>query len=209
MHKTFFIIVFICFGIHCVVAQKVLEKEFAAEGLHALYIEDDAIFKIEIFASKRETIQIKAKISGEHSEAIIIEENFLNGTLSLKTGLMPYFAFENDKLAAHKLMAVEIMLFIPENISVKIKSELASLEATGNIKKLAVSLQNGSCTLTNFLGNAHLKTANGDISVLAKMHVSGRAISKHGTVNNTLPKDGRFLIEAESVNGNIMLLQTK
>jgi hypothetical protein len=191
------------------VAQKILEKEFAAAGLHTLYIEDDAIFKIEIIASKRETIQIKAKISGEHSEAIIIEENFLNGTLSLKTGLMPYFIFENDKLAAHKLMAVEIKLFIPEHISVKIKSELASLEATGNIKNLAVSLQKGNCMLTNFFGNAHLKTEGGDITVLAKENVSGMVISKHGTVNNTLPHGGIFLIEAETVNGNIMLLQTK
>lgn len=209
MHKILFIVVIIFFGSSCCVAQKIIEKEFSAEGLHTISIEDDSVFKIELTSSISESIKMTVYISGEHSEAIIIEEKLSKGNLSLKTGVMPYFAFENDKLAAHKVMAVEVVLHIPERISVEIKSKLASVETTGKIQNLAVFLQNGSCSVIDFLGNAHLKTDVGNINVSAKKNVSGKAISKNGTVENTLPKNGKFLVEAESINGNIYMLQTK
>ena len=209
MRIFFFILIFLFFGSYCCVAQKVIEKEFSAEGLHKLSIADDSIFSIKIITSKRESIKMKVHVSGEHSEAIIIEENRSKGKLSLKTAVMPYFAFENDKLAAHKVMAIEVELFIPENISIEIKSKLASLETKGKIPNLAVSLQKGSCTITDFLGNAHLKTVDGNIMVKAQKEVSGKAVSKYGTVENTLSSQGKFLVEAESINGDIYMLQTK
>ncbi len=209
MHKTIFIFLFFFSGSYCLVAQKVIEKEFSAKDIHSLSIQDDAIFNIKIISSRRETLMLKVHISGEHSEAIIIEEKLSEGRLSLKTGIIPYFVFENDKLAAHKVMAVELVLFIPETTSVEVKSKLASLETLGTIKKLAVSLQNGSCILTDFSGNAHLKTVDGNIIVKAKREVLGNAISKNGSVENTLLKQGEFLVEAESVNGSIYMLQTK
>lgn len=209
MQKIFFLVVFLFFGSYCCVAQKVIEKEYSVDGINTLSIKDDSIFKIKITSSERESIKSTFHISGEHSEAIIIEEYLIEGKLLLKTGVMPYFAFENDKLAAHKVMAVEVELNIPERISVEIKSKLASVECFGNIPNLEVFLQNGNCSIIAFSGNAHLKTGLGNIKVSAKKNVSGKAISKNGTVKNTLPKKGKFLVEAESSNGNINMLQTK
>lgn len=209
MHKIFFIVVFLFFGSYGCMAQKVIEKEFLGEGLNTLAITDDSIFSIKIISSKREYVNMKVHVSGEHSEAIIIEENRSKGKLSLKTGVMPYFAFEDDKLAAHKVMAIEIVLLIPESFSVEIKSKLASLETTGKMRNLAVSLTAGSCTIANFIGDAHIKTIEGNINVKAQKGVFGKAISVKGTVKNSLSKQGKFLLEAESVNGNIYMLQTK
>ncbi len=209
MSKILFIVSFLFFGSYCCVAQKVIEKEFSAEGLKKLAIEDDSIFSLKITSSKRESIKMKVHISGEHSEAIIIEENRSKGGLSLKTATLPYFVFENDKLAAHKVMAIEVELFIPENISVEIKSKLASLETEGKIRNLAVSLEKGGCTINDFMGNAHLKTIDGNIKVKVQKEVSGKAISKNGTVENTLSNQEKFLVEAESINGDIYMSQTK
>lgn len=209
MYKTFFIALFLLFGSYCCVAQKVIEKEFSVQGLRKLSIEDDSIFSIKIIASKRKSIIMKVHISGEHSEAIIIEGKRSEGKLSLKTAVMPYFIFEDDKLAAHKLMAIEVVVFIPETISVEIKSKLTSVETKGKIRNLAVSLQKGSCTITDFSGNAHLKTIDGNINVKANKEVSGKAISKNGTVEKTLSSRGKFLVEAESINGDIYMSQTK
>lgn len=209
MERTFLLIVILFFGSNCSVAQKIIEKEFSANGIHKLSLDDDSIFRIKITSSKRESIKMKVHVSGEHSEAIIIEKNRSKGRLSLKTAVMPYFTFENDKLAAHKVMAIEVELFIPKSISVEIKSKLASLETVGRITNLAVSLKNGDCTLVDYSGNAHLKTEDGNIYVKSKSKISGTAISKNGTVENTLPTRGKFLVEAESINGNIYLLQTK
>lgn len=209
MYKTFFIIIVFFFGSFCCVAQKIIEKEFSAEGLLSLTIEDDLIFNIKIVSSKRESIKINVHVSGEHAEAIIIEEKRSKGKLSLRTAVMPYFIFEDDKLAAHKLMAIEVMLFIPENIAVEIKSKLTSLETTGKIRNLSASLQKGSCTIIDFSGDAHIRTVDGNINAKAQKEVCGKALSKNGTVENSLSKRGSFLLEAESINGDIYLLQTE
>lgn len=209
MRKSLFIVFFFFVGINSSLGQKLIVKEFSAQGLQKLSIIDDSIFNIKIISSERESVKLEVHISGEHSEAIIIEEILLNGQLSLKTAVMPYFTFEDDKLAAHKIMAIEAALYIPETISVEIKSKLASLETTGKIPKLSVALQKGSCTLIDFLGNSHIKTVDGNINITAQKEVFGKAISKNGTVENAISKRGKFLVEAETVNGNIYMLQTK
>lgn len=210
MFRNFYLIsVFIFFGSSACLAQKIIDKEFSASGLQSLSINDDSVFSIKITSSKRESIKMKVHVSGEHSEAIIIEENRSDGKLSLKTAVMPYFIFKNDKLAAHKVMAIEIEILIPETISVAIKSKLASLETQGEIQNLAVALQKGNCTLRDFSGNAQLKTIEGDIRVVAQKDVSGAAVSKNGSVENSLSENGKFYIEAETFKGDISMLQTK
>jgi len=209
MHKLIFIITFLFFGNHYCWAQKVIQKEFSSEELHALSIIDDGIYKIKIQSSEEPTIKLELHISGEYSESVIIEEKIIKGILSLKTGFAPFFKLKNDKLAAHKVMALEIKLIIPETISVEIKSKLASAKTIGKIKNLAVVLENGNCDSSNFQGNAHIKTEGGNIIVHAQNNVSGSAISKFGIIENTLPKHRKYSIEAESNNGNISLLQTE
>ncbi len=209
MAKKLFIAFLFVFSITYCNAQKVIEKEFSSEEIKTLSIVDDAIFKIEIQSSETSIIKISANISGEHSESVIIEEKNTEGILSLKTGFAPFFSLENDKLAAHKIMAIELKIEVPKTISVEIKSKLASIFANGTYKNIAVSIENSNCDLQNFSGNAHLKTTNGNITVIANSTVSGKAISINGIVKNGLPNHGKFLVEAESINGIILLLQTK
>ncbi|WP_347373471.1 hypothetical protein [Aequorivita sp. Q41] len=209
MAKTFYTILFLIFGSSFCAAQKVIQKEFSSNEIHAISIKDDAIYSINVEATERKTVLLAVYISGEHSESVVIEERLSDGTLALNTGFMPFFTLENDKLAAHKVMAIEIKLTVPKTISVVLKSKLASLETKGAIKDLAVFLQDGNCTLIDYSGNAHLKTRNGNITVHAQKTVSGSAISENGTVENLLLKNGEYIIEAESINGNIWLLQTK
>lgn len=209
MRQIFFIIATIFIGINSVMAQKTIQKELSTEGIHTLSIADDAIFKIEIQSSEETSIKIALHISGEHSESIIIEEKISEGILSLKTGFVPFFILENDKLAAHKVMALEMKIILPKKMVVEIKSKLATVNANGAFKNLNISLENGGCVLTDFKGNAHLKTVAGNIAVHAQNGVSGKATSKHGTVENNLSNIGKFFVEAESINGSIMLLQTK
>ncbi|MBK5214716.1 MAG: hypothetical protein JJE55_13755 [Flavobacteriaceae bacterium] len=209
MRQTFFIIVILFFGSYSSTAQKTIQKEFSSKDIHLLSIEDDAIFKIEIHSSEETGIKITLHVSGEHSENVIIEEKISEGKLSLNTGFTPFFTLENDKLAAHKVMAVEMQITLPKSMAIEIKSKLASVYINGAFENLNISLENGSCVLSDFLGNAHLKTIAGNIAVLAKKDVSGQAISKKGAVENTLAEHGKFLVVAESIKGSISLSQTE
>ncbi len=209
MGKKIFILVFLFFGSFLGFSQKVIEKEFSSEKIRMLSIDDDAISKIEIHSSEESIIKISVHISGEHSESVVIEEKTSEGKLFLKTAFAPFFTLENDKLAAHKVMAIELKINVPKTIAVEIKSKLASVLANGTYENIAVSIENSNCDLRNFSGNAHLKTVKGNITVLANNDVSGKAFSKYGIVRNELTSNKKFLVEAESIHGSISLLQTK
>lgn len=209
MVKKSVIVFLLVFGTAFCTAQKVIQKEIASEGIQTLSIADDIIYKITIQSSEASIVKISAQISGEHAESVVIETRIIEETLSLKTGFTPFFDLENDKLAAHKVMAIEMEIALPKEMAVEIKSKLASVNTDGIFKNLDISIENGNCNLTNFSGNAHIKTMGGNIAVWAKNTVSGEAISKNGTVGNELPKQRKFLVEAESSSGNISLLQTE
>ena len=209
MPKKPVIVLLLFFGTVFCTAQKVIQKEIASDGIQILSIPDDVIYKITIQSSEESIVKISAHISGVHAESVVIDARIIEDTLSLKTGFTPFFDLENDKLAAHKVMAIEMEITLPKEMAVQIKSKLASVNTEGIFKNLDISLENGNCILTNFLGNAHLKTMGGNITVWAKKNVSGKAFSKNGTVENELPNQRKFLVEAESSSGNISLLQTE
>ncbi len=190
-------------------AQKNSEKKIAAEGIQKIEIISDDIFQINIISKAVEEITLNSKIQGEHFENIVVSTSIENGVFIIKTSYSPFYKPDNDKLAAHKLISVEVDLIIPINLEIYIKSQIASVNASGTFKNIEVGLENGNCTIDNFLGNANLQTKNGFINVLSKPNVSGRIISKHGNVKNKLPKIGKYLIKAESITGSILLQQTK
>ena len=209
MNKVIFLILFGCVGNgHCF-GQKIIQKEFDPKEVHTLSVQDDALFKITIVSSESSNIKMSLHISGEHSENIVVEEKLINGTLFLSTGFNPFFVMENDKLAAHKVMSLQMDIVVPTNISLAIKSKLAFVFTMGAFKNLAISTENGSCFLNDFKGNAQIKTTSGSINVFVRKNVSGQAFSKYGTVENKLPQGRQYTVFTESVNGNISMEQTK
>ncbi len=190
-------------------SQKSIEKTISSEGIEKIEIVSDEIFKINIEAKEVSEINFNSTIQGEHFQDIVVSTSIENGTLKISTAYSPFYVADNDKLAAHKLISVEVNLTIPQNLQILVKSKIASVFASGNFKNIEVGLENGNCQLTDFLGNANLQTKNGFINVDAKPNVSGKATSKHGKIENNLPKIGKYLIVAESITGSISLQETK
>ncbi|MEZ4778227.1 MAG: hypothetical protein R2786_02460 [Flavobacteriaceae bacterium] len=200
----FFCLYFISNGF----SQKVIEKFWKETAFNTIEIISDEVFKIEIIAGNFSEIKLQSKIAGENFESMNMGASEKGEVLTLKPSYRPYFTPQNDKLAAHKVISIEIQLFIPEGITVFITSKLASLEATGKFKELDVNLREGHCTLKEFSGNAMLNTRFGNILVYAKPEVSGVGVSKKGTVLNKLSTNAMYTLKAESVIGNISLLKS-
>lgn len=196
---------FIAFGY----SQKVIEKSWDANAFEKLEIISDDVFKIKIVTEPTSEIKLTSLIEGENYENMNIGASEKGKTLRLKPSYRPYFIPKNDKLAAHKLISIEMILTIPETLEVYINAKIASLEMQGKILRLDVNLRDGQCHLRDFTGNATLNTKQGDITVFAKEQVSGSGFSKKGSVKNNLTNTGIYLIKAESVNGNISLLKTR
>ncbi|MAP54229.1 hypothetical protein [Altibacter sp.] len=190
-------------------AQKILEKEWAATGMHSVILQSDVLYNVQIFSEEVNTISLLTTIEGETFENVLIEATEKAGVLHLSLGYSPFFIPENDKLAAHKVLGIEMVLRVPKDFSVSVQSALASVMAKGTFTHLEVALAQGDCEVFQFLGNATLQTLTGAIMVYAKQGVSGIATSQTGEVLNVLPANGDYKIHAESRTGTIQLLQTK
>lgn len=192
-----------------VIAQKRLEKSFDATGIDNIIVEGNGIYTITITTAQVNVITLKATIQGETFENLLITEKQKLGTITFSLEYSPFFKPENDKLAAHKVVAVELFLEVPENKTVKVNSDLALFKGSGRFKEIEVSLKQRDCYLSNFLGNGVFQTLKGDIIIEALSEVSGTAKTQKGSVINTLKKHQKFKISAESKHGNIHLSQTK
>ncbi|PKA82808.1 hypothetical protein ATE92_0947 [Ulvibacter sp. MAR_2010_11] len=190
-------------------AQKIIEKQWDASGISKLVIESDVVFEIEIVSEKIEAISVSTHIHGETSENVVLDVHESNGILTINTGFTPFFEAQNDKLAAHKVLAIEMYIKIPESMEVEIDAKIASVEGNGSFKSFVVGLENGSCRLYNFTGNARLLTKAGEITVYTTKNAKGQALTREGTIYNELPTTGKFTIYAESSTGAISLFQTK
>lgn len=190
-------------------SQKVLQKEWDATGIEKLVIASDEVFGITISAEKTDKIRVYTNVEGETYENVVLRTSEDEKTLTIKTDYSPYFEKFDDKLAAHKVLAIDMTVILPENLMAEISSSIASVNASGNFEDLSVSLRIGNCDVHNFKGNATLHTRKGYVNVRAMKGVSGSASSRHGTVANTLPKQGKYHIKAESIDGAITLLPTQ
>ncbi len=186
-------------------AQKIMEKELDAANYSVIEINSDVIYHINISTENSDKIKITTHVEGENYENVVLSIKENDEQLNIEPMFTPYFEAKNDKLAAHKVLAIEMELRIPENLSIRINSSLSSVKAKGKFLSFEALLGDGNCILEEFIGNAAIKTKQGFIKVFAKHTVSGKAFSKKGKVFNALEKKGKFAIEAESLEGDISL----
>jgi hypothetical protein len=209
MLKRIVLILLMVFGISEAISQKLVEKQLDATRFERLIISSDIINTLTITSEATNRIRIVNKVVGENYENVIVTSSEENKTLKIGASYSPYFIAENDKLAAHKVMSVDIELTMPNFLYVEVNTPIASISVTGNYSNFHAYLENGDCQLNDFLGNASIKTKHGNIKVHARENVSGRAFSTKGSVVNYLPGKAKYIIIAESRDGDISLLQTK
>lgn len=198
------------FCVQHVWGQKDLSRTYLAEGIENITIDGNGVHSLKIVTSSAEQISVNVHLEGETSEEIVIKEQLENNQLALGFGSWPLAKKYNDKLSAHKIVSVTVTLSIPQHLFVSITSNTAAVFAEGTFEFLYVDIEDKSCVLQNFNGNADIKTNKGTITVLVEnKNTSAKAITTYGTLENALGKNGIFTIYAESVHGNITLQQTQ
>jgi len=190
-------------------AQKIMEKSWDATSVERLEVISDEVYRISIISEATERIYVRTKVEGEHSENVALLVSEENKTLSLSSGFTPYFVKQNDKLAAHKVISIEMEIRVPSDLAILVKGAIVSVETKGSFSEIQLELRNGNCVLVDFKGNAQLNSRNGNITVFAKETGVLDVKSRNGSIKNELPMGGQFLINAESVNGDITLLKSQ
>lgn len=204
--RSFLVFVILFFGISAF-AQKETSSTIDANGIRAISIRSDEVFKIRISTAPVQTITIKTRADGEYYNNISLDSQVNGETLVLTSRFREILQSGFDKLSAHKVFAMEVELEVPEGLSVEIISNLASVLANGEYERLFVQLKSGFCSLKEFSGDAVVNTFDGDVEAETS-NARVEASSRHGTVNIVTDADGQHTIKITSINGNINVKKT-
>ena len=188
--------------------QNMTEKSFSSEGISALVVDGDLMFKIRVKTAKTNTILVRSLVEGEHNEQVVLITEIKNNQLQISSKYQPLFIADNDKLSAHKAISIELEMVVPENLDVQVSSSMASVFVSGTYHQFVSELKSGSFQAEGFQGNLLVNTIHGHIKVAsnkAKLTVS----SKYGEVKEARIETGNNLIKLNSINGNITVTKTE
>ncbi|WP_452220024.1 hypothetical protein [Lacinutrix salivirga] len=179
-----------------------MDKVIDGSTINTIKIAGDDVFRVNVKTHTHKAIRISARSEGEHNDEVVLVANTIENTLNITVNFQPLFKNENDKLSAHKLISTELVLVIPENLEVIITSEIASVELKGKYNPLFIELKNGSCTLSDYYGNARVNTLLGDINVETNF-ATITSNTKSGDITQEKLVAGNNVIILNSINGNI------
>lgn len=203
-----FLLMFFLFFHFASFAQKETNTVIDGEKINSIVISSDEIFRISITAAPVEKITIKTMADGEYSNDISLDSKVKGETLFLTSRYRAILKSGFDKLSAHKVFAMEVVMEIPENLDVEVVSNLASVIGKGHFEDLFIQLKSGYCELKNFTGNAIINTYDGDVDIKTSSAVV-EASSRHGRINVPSGSFGANTIQISSINGDIRVKKTK
>lgn len=191
------------------VAQKRLSQTYDASAVKELYIHSNEIFEIKISAIETDQIIVNTIIEGETFASTLLNANIDDEVLNITTGKMPNFQPFNDKLSAHKVMAIELEIVIPIGLDVSVYSTLASVDTSGALGNVRIDLGRGHFKGTGFRfrENANINTISG--SILLDVHQAiVTAQSRNGTVVIAEGFTNGMSIQLQSLHGDITVIKS-
>lgn len=189
-------------------AQKEVSKVMDAGDLNNIVLSSDEIFRITVETAPVHSITIKSQADGEYFNDISLDSEVRGKTLFLKSLFPEALQDGFDKLSAHKVFAMEVKLQIPEDMSLEITSNLASVFLEGDFENVLVQLKSGSFYSEDFSGNAIINTYDGNIQ-LSTTNALVDAETRHGKLNIPHAARGTHKIKLTSINGDIEVSETK
>lgn len=189
-----------------VMAQKRLSQQYDAEGIKELYINSNEIFEIRITATSTDKILVNTIIEGETFASTLLNSKIEDKILKITTGKTPDYVPFNDKLSAHKVMAIELEIVVPIGLDIWVYSTLASLDTKGHLGQVRVDLGRGHFKGEGFrfCESAQINTISGSISIeLEAARIE--ANSRNGTVSIATTINPGLPLTIETIDGNISL----
>ncbi|MDX1462456.1 MAG: hypothetical protein R3359_05320 [Marinirhabdus sp.] len=191
-------------------AQKRVSRSYTADAIQSILMDANGVHSLRVIAMETKQISLEVYVEGEMAPDVVVNEKTEGNSMSLGFETWPYANIYDDKLAAHKVLSVEVVLTLPKNKFVSVVSKSARVAVTGAFEMLYIAIEDRSCTLRDYAGSANLRTNRGNIDVVVNNGLTKAKVnSVYGSVTNALVSDGKYTIWAESIHGDIGLRQTE
>ncbi|WP_148305648.1 hypothetical protein [Dokdonia sp. MED134] len=190
-------------------AQKRLSQTYDATAIKELYIHSNEIFKIKITTGEVREITVATIIDGETFASTMLNTSTNDGVLKITTGKTPDYIPFNDKLAAHKVMAIELEIIIPIGLDVSIYSTLASVDTYGKLGQVRIDLGRGHFKGEEFRfrESGKINTISGSIYISSNL-VNVTAQSRNGKVDIPPTQAKGPLLAIKSIHGDVTVVKS-
>lgn len=208
MFKHYFILIFFLLATS-VAAQKRLSQTYDAANIKELYINSNEIFEITINARDTDQIIMHTIIDGEIFASTLLNAAIANNVLKITTGKTPDYIPFNDKLAAHKVLAIELEIIIPIGLDVSIYSTLASVDTYGKLGQVRIDLGRGHFKGEEFRfrESGKINTISGSIYISSNL-VNVTAQSRNGKVDIPPTQAEGPLLAIKSIHGDVTVVKS-
>ena len=202
-HLISLFLVFACLGLQ---AQKSIRKSIVNPRTSWVHIDTEHCFELLLENSDSEEVIIQAKIDGEYSDDLLIEMEEDGTTLMIRPDFRPDFRHPNDKLSAHKVISIHLLVQVPEYTNVNVFGNHTQVEVNGIFSVSEFTLDDGQCTMKIEAETLMATTHSGDIYFESK---GARVVaeSRYGTVEGGPIAMGNGSVSLRSTSGNIYLKQ--
>lgn len=182
--------------------QQISKKSIWNPNLSMLEIATDNVFELQLKTHRSPWIEVKATMEGEYENAFVISFIENGSTLVVAAQKQQMFFMPNDKLAAHKVLSIGLVVKIPEQLNVLVQGSGTDVTAVGSFNNLNIALGDGNCFLKKIMGSAVVKTFSGDIVLWAnkpKLYTK----TQYGSTKGRYRFYKKAIIRLNSVKGDI------
>ncbi|WP_298323248.1 hypothetical protein [uncultured Dokdonia sp.] len=191
------------------VAQKRLSQTYDAASIKELYINSNEIFEITITAADTDQITVHTIIDGEIFASTLLNTDIAKNVLKITTGKTPDYEPFNDKLSAHKVMAIELEITVPVGLDISVYSTLAGVDTQGTFGQVHMDLGRGHFKGEGFRfrESATINTISGSIYLdIDKASITAQ--SRNGTIVISPEITLGSPITLESIHGDITIVKS-
>jgi hypothetical protein len=202
--KYYLLLLILLLGINSVPGQKVVRKVLLLPHITHIQIDAGSLAEVELKTKPGADLSLRAIIEGEYRKDLTIEVVEEGNTLRVTAALQPFFKIPNDKLSAHKVIAISLYIEVPEDKFVSLYGTSTQVSAWGIYKELEVVLNDGQCILKNLKDKVNVTTQSGNID-LETASGTFNVNSKYGTVKQDYIPKGNSNYYLMSNSGNITI----
>lgn len=179
-----------------------------AKAISTIEIDASQAYRLVVKATKAPAIHIKAVMEGEYKNDLLINTRKSGGHFKISTSFQPLFKDPNDKLSAHKVISVLLVVELPEHSNLIVSGGNINVTINGNYKTIKANTISGNFTVTDVIGNGEIRNFRGNIFV---NNYPGKILpqSRYGKIfgRNTVKR--KAVLTLKTVNGNIYINKPK
>ncbi len=174
--------------------------------LRGITIDMRFIQGLTLSTHRSEDVLLNTQSEGEYQLQYVVVTQHENHWLTVYPQRAPSFNSYNDKLSAHKVIAMNLEIRVPESIKVEIEANQGKLNVSGLYRELYIQLDEGSLKMSHIAEQSTIKTKGASVY----LNIDSGTVetkSKKGKVVGFIAPNQNYHYDISSQYGPIFLNQ--